>query len=304
MNRDYLISFMEEFDYPAEARRALLEAFDRAEACPAAKTAMEENRRLFNLGAFRGTGYSAELNLVTRAARDCGAHEYTVHLLFYILLSEDTRAEYLRRGIGMDIFHATMNDLHTKLMECYAMCGIWGSFVSGWFKGFFELNRFALGRLQFEIIHAPFDYEKDGHAVKKGEEVLNVHIPSEGGPLTREALDDAYARAAAFYRPLWPGKPLPISCHSWLLFPGMQQFMPKDSHILLFQSDFDIFEEEDDPKFGDCWRLYYRDYDGHPENLPRNTRMQRGFADWLMAGQHAGFGRGIFFYTKDMEGQA
>lgn len=70
----------------------------------------------------------------------------------------------------------------------------------GWFDGFFEMTRFALGRLQFELMDFPESYEKTGHVRPEGmTKVINMHIPS-CGPLKKRTARHRFGRRQRF---LW-----------------------------------------------------------------------------------------------------
>ena len=120
-------------------------------------------------------------------------------------------------------------DLNWKLHECRKMYGIWGSFVSWWFDGFFEMTRFALGRLQFELMDFPESYEKTGHVRPEGmTKVINMHIPS-CGPLKKADCEASFRQAAAFFADAFPGEKIAFFCESWLLYPRHREFLSPDS---------------------------------------------------------------------------
>ena len=68
--------------------------------------------------------------------------------------------------------------------------------------------------------------------------------------LSRDALDDSYRQARAFYRQhpilcLRDGMPpRAIVCESWLLSPTLQTLLPETSHIVAFQKRFEIVKED------------------------------------------------------------
>lgn len=86
--------------------------------------------------------------------------------------------------------------------------------------GFFEMTRFALGRLQFELMDFPESYEKTGHVRPEGmTKVINMHIPS-CGPLKKEGCEASFRQAAAFFADAFPGEKIAFFCESWLLYPA------------------------------------------------------------------------------------
>ena len=59
----------------------------------------------------------------------------------------------------MDVFDKSLEDMKWKMLECYEIHGVYGNFVGHWYDGFFNLTRFGLGRLQFEL--RPFEGKED-----------------------------------------------------------------------------------------------------------------------------------------------
>jgi len=197
---------------------------------------------------------------------------------------------------GENIWFDSVCDLKWKLEECKKMHNIWGSFVAGWFGGFFTMDRFALGRFQYEKVHLRETYTWGDYTVTPEETVLNFHIPS-CGPLTDERRMDSYARAAEFYRDLFPAdKPVVLTCSSWLLFPAHKEMLPPSSRIVAFINDFDPIRSWDDPDYHDFWRVFYREYKDNPDEMPSETALQRAYLERRRAGLPAGGGQGVILY--------
>lgn len=289
---DYLLEFMELIDLPAEARPVLLDA---------GKTLMEqqgaEMDRLCALFLSDPNETAADaFEQLDKAAEACGVCSYTASFVFLCWNSQELHERYRAQGISDEVFHDTMMDLHYKLEECRHVHNIWGTFVRGWYPGFYAVTRFALGRLQYEFDEFRGEsYTAGGFTVKKGDRVLTMHIPS-AGPLTKALREDSYRRAYEFYKKDFPGKPVVFTCHSWLLFPPHDGMLPKDSNIVSFLHDFDpIFWTESDT-FHDAWRVYGANGDKPVDQLPRNTTFQRAYADWLQSGHKSGHGYGAFLF--------
>jgi hypothetical protein len=58
--------------------------------------------------------------------------------------------------------------------------------------------------------------------------------------------------------------------------------------------DFDIIDSSIDEKDSDLWRIFYTEYNGHPEELPSKTSLQRAYKEWIIKGNHIGNGVGVF----------
>ncbi|HOA34270.1 MAG TPA: acyltransferase domain-containing protein [Clostridiales bacterium] len=286
--RNYVSMFCDEFKYPAEAKECFLDAFDKVSACEETAGEFMGLVEAYDLG-------DDLLDKLTNLAEKCGVHKFTLHLLYFICLSKRLRELYEENNLPYEIYYDTVSDLKWKLMECHHVEGVWGSFVANWFRRFYRLDRFALGRLQFEPSEIDFDYKKGDKELKKGDLVINIHIPS-AGPLHKELCLDAYKRAAEFYKDRFNGKPIAFVCYSWLLYPRHTEFLPENSNILKFMEDFDIVWSKEQPHFGDCWRIFGKAYNGDPDDLPQETSLQRAYASWLKKGNTVANGYGVFFY--------
>ena len=185
----------------------------------------------------------------------------------------------------------TVLDLKWKLIECKDIKGIRGSFVAGWFGGFFKLERFALGRMQFQIITIDRDYEKYGVKLVGGvSRVIDVHIPKDGTPLDKESCEKSYAMAREFFKEE-VGENAPFVCHSWLLFPENKNLLSPRSNLYRFFSEYDIVDFGYD-EGGDLWRLFDTN-EVNPYRLPADTSMRRAYIEHLKNGGRVGWGFGI-----------
>ncbi len=287
------------YDCPSDALEDIL-------ACNREIHESKESADVFDgaLDSFYKQGFSGGgdgLKALDPLEKSCPkAHIFTVHLLYYICLSKALRTEYQKAGIAESVYVDSMADLFIKLQECRDVYGINGSFVAGWFFGFFRLSRFTLGRMQYEII--PFwgheDYSKQGHILHPKDPVINIHIP-KGGRLSREVRMESYQRAADFFQNQFEaGKPIPFVCSSWLIYPEQKNFLPPTSNLLSFMEDFDILMTKEGEGYQFAWRLFDRWYNGNPKTLPRNNSLRRAYADRMAAGLPAGTGYGVFFYQN------
>ncbi len=283
--KEVINAFTAQFDYPADARRALAEGYEHLCADPEASALFHSYVDAYERDEFRD--YGGALTALERL--DCGVHAYTLHLLLFICFSRRLHERYREAGIDEQIWFDSMCDLKWKLRECWRMYGIWGSFVARWFPGFFTMSRFALGRFQYETIRMGETYTYGGKTVGAEDTVLNFHIPS-CGPITPERRMDSYRRAEAFYRDLFPDGITVLTCHSWLLFPAHREMLPPDSNIVGFMNDFQLLHAEEDPGYHDFWRVFYRAYS---PDMPAETTLQRAYLARRNSGLPGGAGRGV-----------
>lgn len=292
---EYALSFMHELGFDAEAIDQLY--------CDIKKIyANEEARDIFSKAVFEyesniNADYSALRKSADAAGELVGVHAYSAELLLFICFSKHLRELYRERGISDQIWFDSMSDLKWKLWECKAVKGIWGSFVAGWFPRFFNMTRFALGRLQFETTTAGDDCTVNGKEIKKGMKALAIHIPRTLTPLTKESRIDAYRQAIEFYADEFGEEPILFACHSWLLSEEMPKILRDGSNIKSFCEDFEIvrYEKAKPGEYGDAWRLFDKEYTGNIDDFPGDSSLRRKYKEYLKNGGVMGCGMGYFF---------
>lgn len=222
--------------------------------------------------------------------------EYTAYMLLLICMAPDLRERYIQKDIDEIIFYNTMRDLRYKLEECRLVHGKYGTFVPWWYKGFFEMKIFALGRLQFEINYTWFDCEVDGKHIPKDTKVLSVHIPRTGTKLEHCLVEDSYRRAADFFKDEFDN--IIFICNSWLLYPWNRSVLKDGSNLAEFYDDFTVVNSGEYHNYSEVWRLFDCLYDGNPDKLPNDTSLRRAYIDRIKSGKPLGYGTGVILYNK------
>jgi hypothetical protein len=105
------------------------------------------------------------------------------------------------------------------------------------------MKLFRLGRLQFCMAVSVQDIPKYG--IKKGDNVMEIHIPS-GENLDIEECKRSIEDAKKFFAEYFPEfKYSVFTCYSWLLDDTLKKYLPEQSRILQFGNMFDkIMREE------------------------------------------------------------
>ena len=164
--------FMEKIGFPEEARACFAAVLKRLDDEPENGFVFDEIHHDYLYPTAHEL--NTALERLTALAETMGVDPYTMHMTFLVSCAEVTLLRYRERGIDEGIFWDTMDDFRCKLLECKECKDVWGTFVAGWNSGFFELNRFALGRFQFE--YSDFGHDdvtlKDGTVLKKGDRVI------------------------------------------------------------------------------------------------------------------------------------
>lgn len=240
--------------------------------------------------------YKAMMGRMKTLAESVGVHEYTAQMLLYLAMAKKLRERYDERGIDEEIYYNSLKDIKYKCEECKLVKGIVGSFVASWFSGFYNLTRFALGRLQFEVLHMKNEYEVAGIKIDESTPVINIHIPRTGGRLVHEEVLASYAQAAEFFKKETEGYPTIFRCQSWMLFPWNMSVLAPDSNMAKFYSDFIIIAEGTYESYADVWRLFDTEYNGNPDDLPANTSLRRAYIERMKRGEPLGYGHGFIIY--------
>ncbi|MBQ4518787.1 MAG: DUF5596 domain-containing protein [Clostridia bacterium] len=239
---------------------------------------------------FNKEEYLLFLGRINAADNKSKVHPYMVACIFILLCATYLENLFVKRGIDKKIYIDSISDIWCKMEECKKLYNVWGIFASTWFWGLFAMEIFKLGRLQFQTAHVWFD-ECETINVKQGDNALFIHIPSDGALSPEEvvaSLKDAYA----FFE--CKGN-VPFFLHSWLTQPGNENIFPKGSNLRWLYEQFTIFKFEDD-NFRDCWRIFNVEYNGNPDSLPQETRLQKNIVSYLKNGGRMGCGYGVLLF--------
>lgn len=221
-----------------------------------------------------------------------------VDLVYLLCATKSMRERYLAKGYTDKIFMDTVKDLKYKSGVFKMRFGNLG--ISHDFQDqAFSMQRIALGRLQYQKsvnwLDTPYTYKDI--TINPGDMIYFVHIP-EAGPLTKELREESY-KLAFKYLDKQPDGKVYLACRTWLLCDKNPEILGTDNNIVSFMGDFDIDEGFICEADNNMWRVFGYDYDGKPENLPRNTKMQQKIADWYMKGGHLGLGRGFIILDEN-----
>ncbi len=213
-------------------------------------------------------------------------------LSLYARMALEVYPVYLEKGIPEEIYWNTFSDLTVWCLDCAEKYGVYGIDEYRWFRRHLKLQLFGLGRLQFEKTASEWDVSVQGTEIAKGDTLISVHIPA-GEPLEEGACRDAFARAFDFW-----GEAYFYVCHSWLLFPGLKDILPKESNILKFQNFFRIVRTDFDERQAE--QRIFGTVQENPEKYRRKTFLQKAAASYLQEGHLLGNGLGIL-KTEDIQ---
>lgn len=281
---------MQKLDFPINAQQELLSTLD---------VLLNSHEFLEIVYRYKKENfdYSKMLEDTKNLALKNSVCEYTAYILMLICMTPELHKKYTQKYIDDEIFYATIADLKYKLEECRLVHGKCGTFVPGWYKGFFEMKIFALGRLQFEINHTWFECDVDGVHIPKGTKALSVHIPRTGTKLDHSLVLDSYNMAKEFFKDEFDDNVIFI-CNSWLLYPWNREVLQEGSNLAQFYDDFTIVRSGEYANYSEAWRLFDCLYDGNPDNLPNDTSLRRAYIKRIKNKQPIGHGTGVIVYNR------
>lgn len=220
-------------------------------------------------------------------------------MLLVVARCAEQRAQALS-GRKQELFLQSLPDIAAKTRECLAYKKAFGIFVLNWYDGLIKNWRPQLGRLQYEVgFYSGPDVTWGDFVLREGDKKLQCHIPSGMGALTLENCMDSIHRAWEEFPEYRKMGYLPVLCHSWLFYPQYEQVFGENSGVGMFRSLWHYYSVGEQESFNDCWRVFSMDMPENLDLLPRNTRMQRAFADYIVSGGTFGDACGILLYDGE-----
>lgn len=194
-------------------------------------------------------------------------------MMALVATADDVRRYHAGRGVPDDVSVRTLTDLGQQIFVHRQTFGEFGLHTQGWMTRAWSGGLYWLGRLQFNLDH----YD--------GRWVWSTHIP-QAGPLTPQAVDDAFARAEAFFPRHFADHPVEdFYCASWLLDPYLATAVPT-SNVAAFQQRWRLVGE---PRPGDgdvLFFVFHRRGEVDLASLPGDTSLRRAVLDRLTHGEH------------------
>ena len=175
------------------------------------------------------------------------------NMLSLLYMCEEVESNYKKLGIPEDIMLDTLYDLRIYTEEWSTVKGEVCLGETEWLRRHMNLGIFRLGRLQFAFGSCATDFPTLG--VKRGEPILEIHIPAIG-KLTPEDCKDSIAAAKEFFKKYFPSYDYKaFTCHSWLLDETLRKYLPPESNIIKFA---DMFTRTDKEESSELLRYVFR----------------------------------------------
>jgi hypothetical protein len=195
--------------------------------------------------------------------------------------------------VPREVTAATMADVGRMLARNRAWEGApgLGDELAGWLTRHTHGALFQLGRLQFErvvmVTGTALLMRQAGMPGGAGDLVLNLHIPAAGGPLTPAAVDESLTSARRFFRKRFPDERyVGMVCHSWLLDPQLEAYLPPDSNLVRFLQRFRLAPAQGDDGDVSVRKFVFGDTTTPLWSLPQRTTLEEAVVRHLGSGGH------------------
>ena len=184
-------------------------------------------------------------DMVNIETYDVNCQDGKRNLLSVLYMCEELSEKYKMAGIEENILLETLSDIPLWCDKWSDLKGELYLGELGWLSNHLKFNLFKLGRLQFCRGYSVCDIECFG--IKKGDSVIEVHIP-DTGKLDNNECKKSIVAAKVFFEKYFPHYSYNyFTCHSWLLDETLETILPADSNILKFSSMFEVvFSEKSD----------------------------------------------------------
>ena len=297
-NYKHTLLVMDKLEFPEDAKKAIIAAEEKIISNEKANKIYESMYRAYWL---KKKNFDYFKDKTKALAEEINEHIYTVHLVLLLNCTKPLLAKYKSEGISEEIYWNSILDIKVKTLECKENYDIWGTFVEGWFRGFFNLTRFGLGRFQYDLSDFGEEiYEDNGIVIKDNEFVLGMHIPSHLGALTYDVRMDSYKKAFEFFGKT-KGEYIVFMCSSWLVFEGYREVFKEGSNMADFMADFDIIKNDyaEENIFSNSLAVFGMEYNGDTSKFPTDTSLQRNFIKYLNDGKRCGHGHGVIIFDGE-----
>ncbi len=242
-----------------------------------------------------GEESTKEISALCKTKEDPSGDNGLKALSIYLAAAQHTYEIYKGLGISRQVYLDSMEAFNLFVNEHMQSYGYYGFDRDHWIYRQLSAKIFRLGELEYELLTLSENSLPIGKALG-GSPVLSVHIPSSS-LLTRDALDTSYGMAKEFFFKHFPDyNYMCVYCATWLLSPVLKQFLKEGSHILEFQSDYEIVHVNKETNNGLKW-IYKKEYDDFTQ-LPEDTSLMRNIKKHLLAGGKIGAATG---YVRDFD---
>lgn len=184
----------------------------------------------------------------------------TSSLYIYISLLERAFSDFSSRIKKESIFFDTAKRVSDGAKEYFGTNGIFGLYD----------YHFLANHVRGSIIRlGEFEYQ---YGLLNDKKAIVLHVP-DNADLGKQKRLESYGLARQYFGNY------PIIGDSWLLYSEHKKMLSQDSRILDFFNDFDILSTHETHDYSELFHVFGRLNDYSYENLPKETSLQRAYAE-------------------------
>ena len=178
-----------------------------------------------------------ECDIKTYLEKD--AEDKEKNSVMFLYFCEELSRQYRERGINEDVFYASIKHLPDTLVKSDFCVD-----KDAWIVLSLKFEIFRLGRLQFQI--SKMYPEGKDYGFTGEENIIDVHIPADGGSITPEVVDEAFALSENFFKTHFPEYEYKFyTCFSWMLDDALSEYLDDESNIVKFRKRFKIIHKRE-----------------------------------------------------------
>ncbi len=198
-------------------------------------------------------------------------------LYIYVSLLERSLCDFTSRIENTEVFFETSKRIWEAAKEYHAQNGYYGLYDYHFLANYVRTNILRLGAFEYQL--GLFD----------GKKAIMLHVPDKAS-MEKENRLFSYRLARQYFGQY------PIVGDSWLLFKEHKKMLPENSSIVSFFDDFDIVSAYETYDYSELFHVFGRLKDFSYENLPKETSLQRAYAERVKNSLPIGSGVGILKY--------
>lgn len=206
-------------------------------------------------------------------------------LWIYSHMACEVHSCYIEQNIPEEFFWDTFQDIAFWCDNYEKEYGQTGLGEYGWFTRHIDMTLFRLGRLQFEVMEMEYGVGEGLERIEKGTPIINIHIP-QGEPLIWQECEKSLKIARE-----WWGTDRLYVCHSWLLYPQLDEVLSEQSNIREFRKHFKVLRTDYNEREAE-WRIYGKVLKNIVD-YPEETGLQKRVKEYLLRGKCLGNGWAI-----------
>lgn len=217
-------------------------------------------------------------------AYDINCDDGIKNLMCFLYMCENLSETYKKLGISDKVLLDTLSNMKAWLEVWSKVKGRLYLGETCWLRHGMVAKNFTLGRLQFRFEGSLHDIPK--YNIKKGDQIIGVHIPFGMGPLKTEDCIRSFDIAREFFQKHFPAYSYDcFVCDSWLLDDTLKEILPENSNIIKFGN---LFEKISEVESDDIIKFVFGPDKTRKDlvNITPKNRLEKAVVEYISSGKN------------------